>query len=175
MVSALNFEEKDFEILYKVDTFESNFVRAMITQWLKLSFLAALGIACATFLSFPVACLLSFTIFISGMLGPFLASSLEYYGWAETEASKMDWTNINLVLLWIFEKSTAAIAETIVFFFSSFGEYRPTQNLVEGRLIPWSAVGYGFLKLGLLWSGLAMAIGFLVLRRRELAIYSGQG
>jgi hypothetical protein len=175
LVSAINFEEKDFEILYKVDTFESNFVRAMITQWIKLSFLAALGIGCATFLSFPVACLLSFTIFVAGILGPFLATSLEYYGWAETETAKMDWSNINLVLLWLFEKSTAAIARTIVFFFSSFGEYRPTQNLVEGRLIPWSAVGYGILKLGLIWSGVAMAIGFLVLRRRELATYSGHG
>ena len=34
------------------------------------------AICCATFLSFPVACLLSFTIFIAGTIGPFLAGSL---------------------------------------------------------------------------------------------------
>ena len=70
---------------------------------------------------------------------------------------------------------TRAIASGVVFLLSSFGEYRPTQNLVEGKLIAWPAVLMGFVKLDLVWSGLAMVVGYLVLRRRQLAIYSGQG
>ena len=173
MVGALNFEENEFELLYKVAGFEGNFFRAVLMMWIKLAFLAALGISCATFLSFPVACLLSFTVFLGGMLGPYLAEALQWY--YPPEADKMDWSNISLVLLFIFETCTRAIANFIVFLLSSFGEYRPTQNLVEGRLIEWSAVGYGFLKLGLLWSGLSMIIGYLVMRNRQLAIYSGHG
>lgn len=173
LVGALNFDEEDFELLYKVAGFEGNFFRALLMMWIKLAFLAALGISCATFLSFPVACLLSFTVFLGGMLGPYLAEALQWYYPPETQT--MDWSNVGLVLQFIFETCTRAIANFIVFLLSSFGEYRPTQNLVEGRLIEWSAVAYGFLKLGLLWSGLSMLIGYLVMRNRQLAIYSGQG
>ena len=31
------------------------------------------------------------------------------------------------------------------------------------------------LRIGVVWSGLALAIGWLVLRKRQLAIYSGRG
>ncbi|MCI0364175.1 MAG: hypothetical protein L0219_09860 [Phycisphaerales bacterium] len=173
LVAALNFEEKDFELLYKAGSFEGNFFRALLTMWIKLAVLSALGIACATFLSFPVACLLSFTIFISGVLGPFLAEALEWYYPPET--SKMDWANVGLVIRWVFETCTRAIAQFIVFLLSSFGEYRPKQNLIEGRLIEWTAVLEGVVKLGLVWSGLSLLVGYIVLRKRQLAIYSGQG
>ena len=170
---ALNFEEKDFGLFYKVGSFEGNFLRAIVMSWLKLAFLAALGICCATFLSFPVACLMSFTIFVAGLLGPFLAEALEYYG--SYEFSKLDWHNLGMVLQWAFEAVTSAIASTLVYLLGSFGEYRPTQDLVEGRLIPWTSVFSGFFRLAILWSGLSMLIGWIVMRQRQLAIYSGHG
>lgn len=170
---AINFEEKNFEILYRAGTFEGNFLRAVVTLWIKLAFLAALGVCCATFLNFPVACLLSFTIFVAGMLGPYLAESLEWYYPMET--SQVDWTNLGMVIQWAFDSITRYIALGVVFLLSSFGEYRPTQNLVEGRMIEWSTVTVGFAKLVFFWSGLSMAVGYIVLVRRQLAIYSGQG
>ncbi len=57
----------------------------------------------------------------------------------------------------------------------AFGAFRPTQSLVEGRLIEWPVVGLSFLKLGVLWSGLSLIVGYVVLRSRQLAIYSGHG
>ncbi|MHC5048006.1 MAG: ABC transporter permease subunit [Planctomycetota bacterium] len=92
----LNFEADDFELLYRVASFESNFFRAVVITWVKLGFLAMLGIAASTLLSFPVACMLSFTIFLGGTVGPFLAISLEEYYPPAT--SQMDWTNVGLVL-----------------------------------------------------------------------------
>jgi hypothetical protein len=170
---GLNFEEDDFELLYKVGSFEANFFRAVFVDWVKLSFLAMLGICCATFLNFPVACLTSFTVFIAGTIGPFLADSLqEYYPPA---VGAMDWANIGLVIQWAFQSVIRFIAVGIVFLLQSFGEYRPTQSLIEGRLIEWSAVASGLLKVGVLWSGLALIVGYLVIRRRQLAIYSGHG
>lgn len=170
---GLNFEENDFELLYKVGSFEANFFRAVFVDWVKLSFLAMLGICCATFLNFPVACLTSFTVFIAGTIGPFLAESLEEY--YPTAAAAMDWGNIGLVIQWAFQSAIRAIAQAIVFLLESFGEYRPTQSLIEGRLIEWSAVANGLVKVGLVWSGLALIAGYLVIRRRQLAIYSGHG
>ncbi|MDY7108705.1 MAG: ABC transporter permease subunit [Planctomycetota bacterium] len=170
---GLNFEADDFELLYKVGSFEANFFRAVFVDWVKLSFLAMLGICCATFLNFPVACLTSFTIFIAGTIGPFLADSLQEYYPPAMEA--MDWGNVALVIQWAFQTVIRFIAQGIVFLLQSFGEYRPTQSLIEGRLIEWSAVAGGLIKVGLVWSGLAMIVGYLVIRRRQLAIYSGHG
>ena len=68
-----------------------------------------------------------------------------------------------------------SLAHVIVSLLKGFGEYKPAQNLVEGKLIPWSDVLIGFMKLGIAWSGLSMLIGWLVIRSRQLAIYSGEG
>jgi hypothetical protein len=170
---SINFEENSFEMLYKADTFESNFLRAIMTIWIKLAFLAALGICCSTFLNFPVACLLSFTVFICGMLGPYLAESLEWY--YPVDVQHVDWSDLGMVVVWAFESLARYIALGVVFLLSSFGEYRPTQSLIEGRMIEWSAVFIGLIKLVFFWSGLAMIVGYIVLARRQLAIYSGQG
>ena len=169
----LNFEGGDFELLYKVGSFEANFVRAVLLTWVKLAFLAMLGLAASTILSFAVACLLSFTVFLAATIGPFLALSLqEYY---PPDVHQMDWTNIGLVIQWAFQSFIRGTARLLVFVLHSFGEYRPTGNLVEGRLISWRSVLGGFFWLGGVWSGLALAIGYLSFRNRQLAIYSGHG
>ncbi len=170
---ALNFEEDDFELLYKVTTFEANFVRAMLMTWTKLAFLTMLGLTCATLLNFPVACLMAFTIFFAGTLGPFLALSLEDY--YPPQASEVDFTNVGMVIQWAFQSSIRGIAQAVVFLLQRFGEFRPAQDLVEGRVILWRSVGSGVLWLGFIWSGFSLAIGYLVLRNRQLAIYSGHG
>ena len=141
--------------------------------WVKLAFLAALGTCCATFLSFSVACLMAFTIFIAGMLGPFVADSLGTY--TLQEWSRIPEGNIGQHIQWIFIWVVNNLANVIVSLLKGFGEYKPAQNLVEGKLIPWSDVLIGFMKLCVVWSGLSMLIGWLVIRSRQLAIYSGQG
>jgi len=169
----LNFEADDFELLYKVGRFEANFFRAVLITWVKLAFLAMLGIACATLLSFPVACLFAFTIFLAGTLSPFLAIALsEYY---PPDPTTLDWGNLGEVLHWAFKSLTRGIAQVLVYVLGRFGGYRPTQSLVEGRLIPWQSVAGGVWWLGVIWSGIAATFGYLVMRNRQLAIYSGHG
>jgi hypothetical protein len=170
---ALNFERRDFELLHQVSSFEANFVRAVMIDWIKLSFLAMLGICAATFLSFPVACLTSFTVFLAGTMGPFLASSLTQYYPPAMET--IDWSNIGVVIQWAFQSVIRFVAQTIVFLLDAFGEYRPTQSLVEGRLVSWGQVAGSAFKVGVLWCGLALTTGYFVIRGRQLAIYSGHG
>jgi hypothetical protein len=170
---SLNWEEGDLQILYNVSTFEWNFLRAMLLSWVKLAALAAIGIACATFLSFPVACLLAFTIAAAGLIAPYLATSLELYG--PIPASAVDWSNFGMVVTFLFESLIEGIAKLIVFVVGGFGALRPTQALVEGRLITWGDVFWNIFRLGLLWSALSLIVGYLVMRSRELAVYSGQG
>jgi len=169
----LNFEADDFEVLYKVSSFEANFVRAMTVTWVKLAFLSMLGLAASTLLSFPVACLLSFTIFLAATIGPFLALSLsEYY---PPDVNQVDWTDIGMVLQWAFQSVIRGVAQGLVFVLHIFGEFRPTQSLVEGRLISWRTVSSGVFWIGIVWSGVALLIGYLSIRNRQLAIYSGHG
>ena len=172
-MGSLNFDEEDFELLYKVTTFEANFVRAMLMTWTKLAFLTMLGLTCATLLNFPVACLMAFTIFFAGTLGPYLALSLkDYY---PPLMSQVDFTNAGMVIQWAFQSTIRGIAQAVVFLLQRFGEYRPAHDLVEGRVILWRSVASGVVWLGFIWSGFSLVIGYLVMRNRQLAIYSGHG
>jgi len=170
---SLNFDPGDLQILYTVSTFEWNFVRAMLLAWVKLAVLAAVGVACGTFLSFPVACLLSFTVAAAGTLVPFLSTALQDYGPGPFD--QIDWSNIGVVVTYFIQWTIESIAKFVVFVLGGFGTLRPTQDLVEGRLISWGSVFGGVLRVGLVWSLLSMGLGYLVIRKRELATYSGQG
>ncbi len=158
---SLNFDPEDLEVLFIAGTFEGNYFRAMLVMWVKLAFLAMLGIACATTLSFPVACMTSLTIFLAATIGPFLADSLQEF---------------HIPSAWRIDRVVIkAIATVMVYLFEPFGQFDPTGQLVEGRLIAWRGVIRAFGQLGILWNGLALVLGYLAFRDRELATYSGQG
>jgi len=171
--TSLHFEADELTLMYSVGTFELNFLRGMLMMWTKLAFLSMLGIFSATFLSFPVACLLSFTVFIAGLMSPFLAISVQWY--PVTSASQVDWSNIIQIVQWLFKSTVRALAQLLVFALHGFGEISPRQHLIEGRYLPWSAVIIGFFRLDVLWSGAALLLGWAVIRFRQLAIYSGHG
>jgi ABC-type transport system involved in multi-copper enzyme maturation permease subunit len=155
---TVNWDVDKLEILYEVSGFEGNFLRAMLVDWFKLSFLGVLAVATASFLSFPVACLFSFAIFIGGSIAPFLGLSLDQY----------NPTNI-------LEEAIAWVAYLVHVLLYRFGAVKPSQMLVEGRLISWSEVMLEFIWLMVIWAGIAMFLGFIAFRKKELAIYSGQG
>ncbi len=169
----MNFDQQDFEIFYKVGGFEGNFLRATLISWIKLSFLAMLGITFATFLSFPVAVLASFTLFIAGTVTPYLSGSLQESQMIPFEA--IDWSNIGMVIHWLFDGIVRNVGKFIVLSLGWFGEYSPRFLLVEGRHISWGAVAESLLKLVVVWTGLGLTAGWMVMRKRELATYSGQG
>ncbi|MGI9014444.1 MAG: ABC transporter permease subunit [Phycisphaerales bacterium] len=155
-----NFDAEDLEILYTVGAFEPNYIRALMILWIKLGFLAMFGIAVSTVLSFPVATLTTFTIFLAATIGPFLAISLDQFyinsGW-----------RIDQIVV-------KALGIAMVFLFEPFGALNPSQRLIEGLMIPWSMVLRAVWLLGIVWSGIALLLGFLAFRDRELATYSGQ-
>jgi hypothetical protein len=124
-----------------------------------------LGCACATFLSFPVATLLCFTVLAIGSLSPFLSISIEDYV-VSREAP---------ILQQVLQISVRMVASGAEWLLRAFGETGANRLVVEGRLVPWSALVRTFAVIGLAWTGLAFLAGFLAFRRKEIAIYSGQG
>lgn len=160
---TIKFPPDGLEVMYKVSSFETNYLRAMLINWIKLGFLAMLGISAATFSSFPVACLLAFAIFLGAETAPYMTEALEYYEVKDKVSGNTYY--YRWVIWWI---STA-----MNWMLQSFGSIRPTQNLIEGRVVPWTAVLQTFAVIAGLWTTLSYGVGWIAFRSRQLAIYSG--
>ena len=163
--ATLFFDPDGFEVMWQASTFETNFLRAMLINLIKLSFLGMLGIVAATFLSFPIAVMLAFTVFAGGSLAPFISMSVGEF--------RLDYEAIFPVRAaqWLI----IIIAQSAEWLLRPFGEASPNSRVIEGRLVPWGGVIRDFLQLGILWCGIVLMVGWAVFRRRELATYSGNG
>lgn len=150
------------EISYPVAGWQGNFARVMLVMIMKLAFLSIIAIAAATFLSFPVAALLSFGVFMAAEGAASIAKALDYYGTTD------DQNNV----IW-YKVIIAGIAEGANSLFRWYGNLSTTESLVEGRLLAWSSVGGAALLLAAV-SGGVFLVGAFIFRRRELATYSGQ-
>ena len=162
---TFNWDEDSLEVLYRVGGFETNYLRGMVVNMVKLSFLAMLAICSATTLSFSVACLLSFSIFLAGSLAPFLAQSLMFWTSAADAGSFEDTVQIIV----------RAIATVVEYLLRPFGQTSANDLLVKGRNVSYQRMTQAIAVIGLAWTGTTFIIGWLVFRRKELAIYSGQG
>ncbi len=163
-MGTIFFDPNGIELLYRVGGFGDNLFRAQLMNLLKLSFLGMLSVVCAATLSFPVACLVVFTVFSAGSIGPFLATSVAEYS-IRTDSE----------ILKGFEALVRTIAGATEFSVRAFGEAQGNGPVVEGRLVSWNDVGRTFVMIGVGWSGVLLVLGYLSFRRKELAIYSGQG
>jgi hypothetical protein len=159
---SIVFEPGSLQVLANAGTFESNYVRVVVVLWLKLCFIAAVGVTCATFLSFPVACLTAFVILLAAESSPFLNEALDQYS-SRTLEGDLD----------IIAVVVQAVAGPIAWVFKWYGELRPTSDLVDGRIIPWLTVLKGAASLSIITSAVMFG-GWLIFRKRELATYSGK-
>ncbi len=158
---TLTFPTDGLEVFYKVGSYRLNFARVMVILWFKLAFLAMVAITAATFLSFAVASMVAFGAFIIAEGAGFIWESLNYYD-AEVEGKLL----IHRLIIRI-------IALPIAWAFRFYSEMKPTENLVDGRLVAWGQVATAFLLLGTT-TAVLYGIGVAIFRQRELATYSGQ-
>ncbi|MCC6425262.1 MAG: ABC transporter permease [Phycisphaerales bacterium] len=150
------------EISYSSGSYRWNYLRVMGVMWLKLSFLAMLAVWAGTFLSFPVACLVSFGTFITAEGASFLRKALEYYNTVDEQG------NVS-----VFAVVVRAISVAVANVFKLYSDLKPTEKLVEGLRLPWSDVAVGAMVLaGATFILYALAV--YTLKKRELAVYSGQ-
>lgn len=156
------FPPDGIEVSFPVASWQSNFMRVQLVMLLKLMFLSIIAITAGTFLSFPVAAMLAFGVFIVAEGAGFLSQALDSYSPTEVGGGVV-WYRV--VVLWI--------AEPIAALFKFYADLRPTERLVEGRLVSWFDVGRACMLLGAL-SAVIYATGTAIFRRRELATYSGQ-
>ncbi len=162
---TFNWDEDGVAVMYRVGGFEANYLRAMGVNLVKLSFLAMLAVCSATFLSFPVACLLSFGIFLAGSMSPFLADSLRY------PLVDLGPGPIGMAI----RETVLAVAAVMEFLLRPFGRVGANESLVQGVNVSWTELAEAAAVIGLGWTGVALLVGWAAFRRKELAIYSGQG
>ena len=150
------------EILHTVGGYEVNFLRVMATLWIKLGFLAAVGIAAGTFLSFPVSSLVTLGVLFMAESAVFLTDSLEFFALKNRDGTIKVMNVVSRAISWPIAKG-----------FHMFADLQPTSALVDGRLLGWSTLGAAYGIIGL-WSIAVLCLGIAIYRRRELALYSGQ-
>ncbi|MBK7405460.1 MAG: hypothetical protein IPJ41_12715 [Phycisphaerales bacterium] len=159
---TITFPPGGLEFSYSVGSYRFNFLRAMLVLWGKLAFLAMVAIWASTFLSFPVACVVAFAVFLAAEGSGYLQASLDSFATSDTQGNIKI---LSLVAAWV----TRVVAGA----FSLYGDLRPTRRLVQGELIPVSSVLIGGLFITTV-SAILYAAAAITFRRRELATYSGR-
>jgi hypothetical protein len=155
--------EDGLEVLYREGGFALNFARglAIIACWLAL--LAALGLASATFLSFPVAAFVSasilFAVFSSSTIADVISEGTSFGLNHETGRAAAGW--LDAVLLPVFR--------AILWVINLAGGFSPVDALSTGRSIDWWQLGRAFGQIVVIMGGLAALAGMVILTRRELA------
>ncbi len=158
---TISFPPDGLELSYSDGGYRANFLRVMIVLWVKLAFISIIAIFASTFLSFPVACVVAVGALVSAELTPYLWQSLEYYNSADEKG------NIKP-----FAVLVRALAVAIAGVFKLYGDLDPIAGLVEGRRLAWDTVARGVAYLTAV-AGVLFLAAVAVLRKRELAIYSG--
>ncbi|HED54315.1 MAG TPA: hypothetical protein ENJ00_08965 [Phycisphaerales bacterium] len=147
---------------YTVGTYHANYIRAMTVLWLKLAFLAMLGIFCSTFLSFPVASMVTLGVFLMAESSGYLRVAIDNYHTLNDD---------NQIVY--FKLAVSAITYSVSWIFRIYAELSPVERLVNGEVVGFTSLLKAVAMLGS-WCALLFAAAVVIFRRRELAIYSGQ-
>ena len=145
--------EDGIEVLYREGGFGLNFARGLGIIFCWMSLLAAVGLAAASFLSFPVAAFLSLGIltmvFSSGTLeGVVSEGTVASYN---PETGKRNHSPADVVVVPFFRAALDVI--------NLAGDFSPIDKLSSGRSIPWSELAAAFAQIVLLLGGITGLIG----------------
>ncbi len=156
-----------FEVLYPDGGFALNFARGLGIIFCWMALLAALGLAAASCLSFPVA-----TFFALGMMAVVLSAgtlsdSIENGSVAAGNEEKgiAGHSVMDVVLIPAFK----GILKVVNF----IRDFSPIDALSTGRSITWGELGLAFLQIVVVMGGILAVAGIALLARRELATAQG--
>jgi hypothetical protein len=137
------------EALYVAGSFENNFLRTLLSMYMRLMFLGMLGVAAGGYLSFPVGILVVLVIYVMGMSSGFLVEAMN---WQLGTARQM--TIVSKLIMWMFPQ---------------FGNYDPVPAIERGKLVEFSVMGRCLFYMLFIKGGVAAFVGYLLFRFREMA------
>lgn len=142
---------QDVEVLYKTDTFTLNFVRTVLLIYIRVIFLAVMGISLSTWLSFPVAILACLLVFFAGLTNGFILDAID---------------GLQTVLGLVY----ALTIKPLLWLLPQFdGLYNPSGYIVEGRTLRWTFLAATAALTLMIKALLMLLLGMLIFSRREVA------
>lgn len=152
---AVHFPVEDgLEVLVYEGTFGPNFVRTAVIVFAALVFLTTLALTCGTFLSFPIASLVTLSCFFIGLAGNFLYEAIGIqYGLAAKDAIEYAEKVITLLAVWLVPMLDV----------STF-----TGKMIDGRIVDWTDVGRQIGTLVVIKTGILAILAGVIFHRREL-------
>jgi hypothetical protein len=151
------------EVLYRVGGFAPNLIRGLgiILCWMAL--LAALGLAAASFLSFPVAAFLALAVLTMGLSSGTLSNVVSegtVMG-SDPETGAKNSAAVDNVMVPVF-RSILDVIDVVQ-------QFSPVDSLSTGRNVSWTELGLAAAEIVLLLGGILGLFGVFVFHRRELA------
>jgi hypothetical protein len=166
--TALLFPLSDgIEVLYPEGGFGLNFARGLGIIFCWMALLAALGLAAASFLSFPVAAFVSVGVLTLVLCSGTMANAVSegtLMGYNE-ETNKMGHSVVDVVAIPVFR----AVLDVI----NLAKNFSPIDSLSTGRSITWAELGSAFGQIVVLLGGILGVFGMVAFNRRELATAQG--
>jgi len=168
------------EMLYQVDRFEPNLIRALLMIWIRLGFLAMLGLMAGSFLSFPVACLLGMLVYATAAAKGFLLESMQYYvsfpGSDQLWWDRLIWVPQTIISrlasgeVWgAFKILVRLLGTSFASMIPSFSNEDAVSLVADGRYVPYDMVVWSVIRVGVIWTGCCALMAWSIFRRRELA------
>ena len=154
--------EDGLELLYPDGGFMLNYARGVVIIFCWLALIAAMGLAASTFLSFPVATLLTASLLILGLSGGMFSEVIQ----DGTLFGLYDETGLpqSQALDWFFLPLFRAVS----FLVNQITSFSPVESLVTGRSIGWAELGRAIFQIVILAGGFFAAGGIAIFKRRQL-------
>jgi hypothetical protein len=167
------------EVMYRAGSFGNNVVRGLLVMWAKLVLLAAAALAAAAWLGFPTALLASLMVYVTAAANGFFADAIDIYtGLDRKNDTLMDMLRLRLSMIverivkvewWELIKTFGAYcADAFLAVIPSFGTQDAIGQLATGRLVPLAEVASGLLFLAVAYPLALLALGWVLLERRDL-------
>jgi hypothetical protein len=158
-----------FEVLYRESTFGINFIRGLMIILCWLILLSAIGLAAASFLSFPVAAFCSLAVLLVGLSTSTLSA-------VQDQKSIFPYSGDPPGVMQKFVDSVAVPAFAAVLkIVNLVQDFSPVESLSTGHSITWGQLGRAFGQIVLLMGGIFGVVGVLLFNRRELAAPQSNG
>ncbi|MCU0770176.1 MAG: ABC transporter permease [Verrucomicrobia bacterium] len=162
--TALLFPIEDgVEVLYRQGGFVLNYLRALLVLFCWMAVLASLGLAASSFLSFPVASLVSVALLVltfSSSTMALVVSEGSVLG-SDGSTKGMGSSVIDAMAVPVF-KALLSVIELAK-------DYSPIDAVSTGRSVSWGTVGRAFLNIVVVLGGSLALGGMFLFSRREMA------
>jgi hypothetical protein len=160
--------DEGIEVLYRQGGFGLNFARGLGIIFCWMALLATLGMAAASFLSFPVAAFVSLSVLMLALSSGTISNAVSegtLMGF-NSETGRAGHSPIDVVAIPIFR----GVLELI----NLAKNFSPIDSLSTGRSVSWEDLGRAFGQIVVLLGGCIGLFGIIVFSRRELATAQSQ-